>query len=165
MMEGFAQRLNQRWDLEKVREVVSGFSDIAPQPEVQQHAWKSSWFWNGKTDDEIEELREALKRVGLAAQVVYSTARDLDVLPLAANKGNAVTWLANYLGVGMKEVLVAGDSGNDASMFLLNGVRGIVPKNASPELVAEIEGLDSVYIAGKTCASGVVEGLRFHAVF
>ena len=104
-----------------------------------------------------------LLEAGLSAQVIYSTDQDLDVLPLAANKGNAITWLARHLDVGLDEVVVAGDSGNDSSMFLLEGVRGIAPGNASPELLREIKGADA-YLASRTCASGVVEGLKKYGV-
>jgi sucrose-6F-phosphate phosphohydrolase len=164
MMDAFAKNLDEGWDLARVREVVFNTPGIVSQPPEQQHAWKSSWFWNDKSAEEIERLRKSLQDAGLSAQVIYSTSRDLDVLPLAANKGNAITWLAEHLGIGLDEVVVAGDSGNDSSMFLLEGVRGIAPKNASPELLEEIKVADA-YHAGKNCASGVVEGLRKYGVF
>ena len=164
MMAAFAEKLDEGWALERVRQVVSQIPGIAPQPPEQQHAWKSSWYWNDKSAEEIKGLRKMLQEAGLSAQVIYSTSRDLDVLPLAANKGNAITWLAKHLGISLDEVVVAGDSGNDSSMFLLEGVRGIAPKNASPELLEEIKGADAYY-AGKTCAAGVVEGLRKYGVF
>jgi len=164
LLTEFADSLNAGWDLARVREVMSCIAGIDPQPDEQQHAWKSSWFWHDKSDEEIESVRQMLSESGLSAQVIYSTAQDLDVLPLAANKGNALTWLAKHLGVGLDEVVVAGDSGNDSSMFLLEGVRGIAPSNASPELLREIQAAET-YVAGKTCAFGVVEGLRNYGVF
>jgi len=164
MLEGFAESLNKGWDLGKVMDLVSKIQGIEKQPEEQQHAWKSSWFWHGKSGEEIDEVRKILLEAGLPAQVIYSTAQDLDVLPLAANKGNAIAWLAKHLGIGLDEVVVAGDSGNDSSMFLLSGVRGIAPKNASPEILAEIGGA-VVYHAGKEKTAGVTEGLRQYGVF
>lgn len=164
MLQGFAESLNEGWDLGKVTDLVSKIPGIERQPEEQQHAWKSSWFWHGKSGEEIDEVREMLRDAGLSAQVIYSTSQDLDVLPLAANKGNAITWLAEYLGIGLDQVVVAGDSGNDSSMFLLDGVRGIAPANASPELLEEING-EEVYYAGKEKTAGVTEGLRHYGAF
>ncbi|WP_411825827.1 HAD-IIB family hydrolase [Luteolibacter sp. AS25] len=164
MMEQFAAKLDEGWDFKKVREIVEKLQEIKEQPPEHQHAWKSSWFWHDKKEEDLEGLRSLLERAGLSAQVIYSTARDLDVLPLAANKGNAITWLAAHLGVGLDEVVVAGDSGNDSSMFLVDGVRGITPKNAEPEL-KEVLGDVDVFHAGKTCASGIVEGLRHFGAF
>ena len=164
MLEGFARSLDEGWDLSEVTDLVTKIPGIERQPEEQQHAWKSSWFWHGKSAEEIEGVRKLLRDAGLSAQVIYSTSKDLDVLPLAANKGNAITWLAKYLGIGLDEVVVAGDSGNDSSMFLLKGVRGITPMNASPELLEELDRAEA-YHAGKECTAGVTEGLRHYGVF
>lgn len=163
MLDAYSEALNQGWDLTRVKEVVSRMPGIEAQPDVQQHAWKSSWFWHEKSADEIDGLRNSLSEAGLAAQVIYSTAMDLDVLPVAANKGNALRWLTSHLEVDLDEVIVAGDSGNDSSMFLLEGVRGIAPSNASPELLREIKQADA-YHASESCASGVVEGLKKYGV-
>lgn len=164
MLEGFAESLEEGWDLGKVMDLVSKIPGIERQPEEQQHRWKSSWFWRGKTAGEIEGVRKMLKEAGLSAQVIYSTSKDLDVLPLAANKGNAVGWLAKHVGIALDEVVVAGDSGNDSSMFTAEGVRGIAPANASPELLEEIKEADA-YHAKQECLAGVVEGLRHYGVF
>ncbi|MEP2774507.1 MAG: HAD-IIB family hydrolase [Luteolibacter sp.] len=163
MLEGFAELLNVGWDLARVRELVLRQPGIREQPPEHQHEWKSSWFWEDKSNEDIEQLRRELAMEGLAAQVIYSTARDLDVLPMAANKGNAIAWLCKHLGVGLDEVVVAGDSGNDSSMFLLEGVRGVAPGNVSPELVEELEGAEFFRAKGK-CAAGTMEGLRHYGV-
>ena len=163
MMEGFAELLNVGWDYERVRELVSRQAGIKEQPPECLHAWKSSWFWDDKTNEEIEGLRKELAMEGLEAQVIYSTGRDLDVLPMAANKGNAIEWLCGHLGVGLDEIVVAGDSGNDSSMFLKEGVRGVMPGNVSPELVEALEGKD-VFRAEGLCAAGTMEGLRHYGV-
>lgn len=163
MMGDFAKRLDVGWDYARVREVVSRLGGIEEQPEECLHAWKSSWFWEGRSGEEIEGLRGELAREGLEAQVIYSTGRDLDVLPVGANKGNALGWLCGCLGVGLDEVVVAGDSGNDASMFLMEGVRGVIPGNVSPELVEALVGRE-VFRARGVCAGGTMEGLRYYGV-
>ena len=135
MMKGFAETLNEGWDLEAVRQIVSDTEGITEQPPEQQHGWKSSWFWHDKGAEDVAGLEELIRSKGVAAQAVYSSGRDLDILPARANKGNAVTWLCGHLGIGLDEIVVAGDTGNDSSMFLLDGVLGIAPGNAEPELL------------------------------
>ncbi|MGG2476586.1 HAD family hydrolase, partial [Rhizobium sp. BR5] len=67
---------------------------------------------------------------------VYSSDRDLDILPKAADKGAALAWLCGQLRIGLDESVVAGDTGNDRAMFELNGIRGVIVGNALPELVS-----------------------------
>ncbi len=164
VMEDFTEALNEGWDRDRAVEVVRSFSGIDEQPAEQQHEWKSSWFWHDAGEEDLGRLRDALREAGVAAQVIYSSARDLDVLPHAANKGNALQWLCRRLGVPLDEVVVAGDTGNDSSMFLVPGVRGIMPSNAEPELIAAVRDLD-VFRAGKECAAGITEGLTHYGVF
>lgn len=160
----FSSILSEDWDREKAVEVLRSFPEIEEQPIHQQHEWKSSWFWHNATEDDLERLRVALRKAGAGAQIVYSSARDLDILPRPANKGNALRWLSQTHDIELDEVVVAGDTGNDSSMFLLPGVRGIVPENAEPELLEAVLDADA-YIANGNCAAGVIEGLIHYGVF
>ena len=67
-------------------------------------------------------------------------------------------WLCQRLGMRTSEVLVAGDTGNDSAMFLLDDVNGIVVENALPELVA-VTDASRTYVARRPMADGVLEGL------
>jgi len=160
----FSSILDEDWDREKVTEVVSRFPHIEAQPAHQQHDWKSSWFWHDATEPELEDLKKALFDAGLSAQVVYSSGRDLDVLPRTANKGNALAWLCRQHDIKLDGVVVAGDTGNDSSMFNLPKVRGIVPVNAEPELMEAVLESDA-FIATGNCAAGVIEGLQHYGLF
>ncbi|MBK1881164.1 HAD-IIB family hydrolase [Luteolibacter pohnpeiensis] len=164
VVEEFEDLLSEGWDLGVVRQIVSGLPDIKEQPPEQQHPWKSSWFWFQRTREELDVLRTTLLDAGVEAQVIYSSSRDLDVLPKSANKANALKWLCNHLGIGLDEVVVAGDTGNDASMFLLPSVRGIAPDNAEPELLEALVDANA-YRASGVCAAGVLEGLVHYGVF
>lgn len=164
LLDEYAAVLSQDWDRDRVAGVVRSFPETEEQPPEQQHEWKSSWFWNDADDEDLDRLRQALREAGVAAQVIYSSARDLDVLPQAANKGNALRWLCERLDVPLDRVVVAGDSGNDSSMFLVSGVRGIMPGNAGPELRKAARDTDA-YAARGSCAAGVIEGLVHYGVF
>jgi sucrose-6F-phosphate phosphohydrolase len=163
MMDGFVETLNEGWDLAAVRELVGALEGIKEQPPEHQHAWKNSWFWHDRSWQEIERLREALSEKGIVAQVVYSSSRDLDVLPLRANKANAILWLCVHLGISPDEIVVAGDTGNDSSMFMIPGVRGIIPANAEPELLEIIQGKE-VFRGPGEAAAGVIPGLKHYGI-
>ncbi|MBG7606839.1 MAG: HAD-IIB family hydrolase [Verrucomicrobia bacterium] len=164
LMDGYTQALNEGWDRAAVKELMLALEGIAEQPQEQQHDWKCSWFWHDRSKADIEALRGALAAEGISAQVVYSSARDLDILPLKANKANAINWLCMHLGVGADEMVVAGDTGNDSAMFLIEGARGIVPKNAEPELI-EVVDAEKVYKGDGFAAAGVIKGLKHYGVF
>lgn len=164
VMGEYAAVLSEDWDRAKAVEVVRSFSKIEEQPAEQQNDCKSSWFWHDASPADLDRLREALRDAGLVAQVIYSSARDLDVLPRQANKGNALRWICRKLGVSLDQAVVAGDTGNDSSMFQVEDVRGIVPANAEPELIEAVRDLDAFRARGE-CAAGVIEGLIHYGAF
>jgi len=57
------------------------------------------------------------------------------VFPRRAGKGKALEFVLQKLGVKPSACIVAGDSGNDLTMFKVNGVRGTVVANAQGELL------------------------------
>jgi len=159
MLHPFEEELRPGWDFERVRAVISRFPGVTEQPERFQHAYKSSWFLERGTRPMLDRLAALLTEAGLEVSVVYSSLRDLDILPRRATKGNALRWLCDRLELPLESVLVAGDTGNDSSMFLLPGVRGIVVENAQPELFEAVVEIP-VYCSRQILADGVVDGLR-----
>lgn len=159
----FSEHLKQGWDLERVRALVATHPGIRPQPGEFQHEFKSSWFLDRAPRGSVRELRAKLTAAGLAVHLVYSSSRDLDVLPRHATKGGALQWLCTRLGLPLDTVLVAGDTGNDATMFRLPGVRGIIVENAQPELYEATVDIP-VYSSRQILADGVLDGLCHHGV-
>lgn len=163
VMHEFADIMSENWDRSRAEQVVLGLTNAVKQPVQFQNAFKSSWYLHQATPEQIALLEKGLADTGMEAVVVYSSARDLDVLPKYANKGNALEWLLRHLDIPPYEVLVAGDSGNDSAMFQIPGVRGIVVENAQPELVEATLGLPC-YRSQTICADGVLEGLLHYGV-
>jgi len=159
----FQDSLRQGWDREKVELIMVAVPGIERQPERHQHAFKSSWHLRRASEKTIEEIRAKLKEAGLDVCVIYSSLRDLDVLPTGGNKGNALSWLAKRVGVPLEEALVAGDTANDSSMFLLPGVKGIVVENAQPELYQAVVALP-VFCSTRILGDGVIEGLEHYGI-
>jgi sucrose-6-phosphatase len=159
----FEAHLTEGWNLEQVRSITSAVRGIRPQPDEFQTAFKCSWFLDNATPGVLQELERRLEAGGLNVHVVYSSARDLDVLPRRATKGGALEWLCTRLNIPLESVLVAGDTGNDSSMLRLPGVRGIIVDNAQPELLeATVE--IPLYTARTVLADGVLDGLRHYGV-
>ncbi|MBI2377670.1 MAG: HAD-IIB family hydrolase [Deltaproteobacteria bacterium] len=158
VMREYSESFERDWDLPTIERVTSEVPGTVRQPPEFIGSFKSSWYLRHASGDVIAELRQRLRAAGLDVTVVYSSLRDLDILPKNASKGAALGWLAARLGVDTAELLVAGDSGNDGSMFELPGARGIVVENSHPELY-ELVVKRPVFCASQVMADGVVEGL------
>jgi len=163
MLHAFEDDLRPGWDLAKVKAILAKLPGVTEQPERFQHAFKSSWFLHRATKPILEKLAAELTDAGLQSTVVYSSLRDLDILPRNATKGNALRWLYTRLNLTASSVLVAGDTGNDSSMFLVPGVQGIVVENAQPELFEAVVEIP-VYCSQQILADGVLDGLRHYGV-
>ena len=160
LIKEFSQVLDEGWDLAKVILTIADLGNgITPQPDHFQNDFKSSWYYDNASEDEIEGIKKKLKNAGLEVNVVYSSSRHLDILPKWANKGNSLEWLLKYLKIKPEETIVAGDSGNDSAMFKIPHINGIVVGNAQPELYHETKGL-SVYYSEKPRYEAVLEGLQ-----
>ncbi len=162
----FTEILDEGWDLERVQSVIADTPlPIEKQPDYYQNEYKSSWFLNEASPEQIDSVQLAMEEAGLEVRVVYSSSRHLDILPKSANKGNSLNWLLRHISMPARETNVAGDSGNDSAMFSLKGVRGIVVGNAQPELLDLTADLP-VYRApqNEVCAFAVIAGLHHYGL-
>jgi len=162
-LNDFNQRFREGWDLAKIEAIVGNFPGVSSQPPQFLHPYKSSWFLPQAPAEVIAVLEKQLADAGLRVCVIYSSGRDLDVLPMDTNKGAALRWLCTRLSIELDTVLVAGDSGNDSSLFLLPNVRGIVVENAQPELIGAVVKLPT-FNATQVMAEGVLEGMMHFGV-
>ena len=156
--ESWRTRLRPGWDAARVRAALAGFDGLELQPDEWQGQFKVSYYLHDATDAQLEAIRRRLREAGLRTTLIYSSARDLDILPAGASKGAAAAFVARRWGIPPARVIAAGDSGNDASLYE-QGFRGIIVANALPELQAIRR--DSVYRAKQPYAAGVLEGLEY----
>ena len=124
------------WDRAKVEHVVERLPGVHRQPAEFLNPCKASWHWPHASIVDVAHLKAHLAMAGLDVTVSYTNDVYLDVVPRFAGKGNALAWLCRRIGVALDQVLVAGAGANNASMFALPGVRGLLVGNASPELAA-----------------------------
>lgn len=159
----FTETLTVGWDLKKVESILQGIPGISKQPKKYQNPYKSSWYLENATEEDLGKIRREMEFAGLQVHVIYSSSRDMDVLPLYANKGNSLVWLLRFLEIPAEQAVVAGDTGNDTRMFLVDGIRGIVVQNAQPELLqATVD--KPTYFSKEPFATGVMEGLIDYGV-
>ncbi len=155
----YSRSIGTGFDRERIARALSDMSEITVQPDAYQHAQKSSWYLRDADAAMLSAIEERLATAGIAARLVYSSNRDLDILPDGVDKGAALSWLCRQLGLSHDDVVVAGDTNNDRSMFELPGIRGIVVGNALPELRAIAKHRQDIYLADGYTADGVIEGL------
>lgn len=92
------------------------------------------------------------------SQVITSGESDFDVIPAEAGKDKAMVWVMRRMGFEPSQVIVAGDSGNDLTMF--NAARmAIAVGNSRKELVERVDP-NRTYFAKEDHGLGVIEGLK-----
>ncbi|WP_181815725.1 HAD-IIB family hydrolase [Alteripontixanthobacter maritimus] len=153
--DSFSQSIASGWDVAGVEQVMEAFPQAIPQAGVEQRQFKRSYFLHEAAL--VGRIREALRDGGVAARVVFSHDRLLDILPAKAGKGAAMRHVARRLSIPLDRVIVAGDSGNDTDM-LTACPNAIVVANCEAEL-RELAGQDGPYMARRSYAAGVLEGL------
>ncbi len=73
------------------------------------------------------KMRETLLALGYC--VVSTASHNLEVFSKRAGKGNAITALAEHIGISKEEIIAVGDGENDAAMFDGAGL-GLATENA-----------------------------------
>lgn len=141
----------------EIRSFLLSDRRLIPQPDHLQSDHKLSYYAHDLTDTDVRELETSLSEAGFDVNLVYSSQRDLDILPAGVNKGSAAAWLAEQLQVCTDRVIVAGDSGNDLELFRRE-FRGIVVANAQPEI--RTLNSDRIFHSDHFFAAGVLDGIQ-----
>jgi glucosylglycerol-phosphate synthase len=137
----------------KILDALSDYEYLERQDVPQEHR-ASFLVEESDIDDDLRTLVE-----DLGCQLVFSANQYLDVLPEGASKGTTLLRLLDQEGFDREEVVVAGDTLNDRSMFE-TGLKGIVVGNAERALFDAVEGNPHVYRANRPGAGGILEGLH-----
>ncbi|MCG5479897.1 HAD-IIB family hydrolase [Sinorhizobium alkalisoli] len=160
-LQAFLEELGPPFEAQTIAAVMQSIEGAVPQPQLHQLPHKISWHLADAPEAAITEIAGLFAASGLAVKLVYSSRRDLDIVPTAGGKGGALGWICRRLSIGLDEVVVAGDSGNDREMFEMPYVRGVVVANALSEL-RDSPSLDRRHFLASAChADGVIEGLKY----
>ena len=167
----WSKKIALSWDRQQVVHIASQFPRLVAQPKTEQRPFKASYFLSqAEAATVIAQLTEKLDNSGLKTQIIYSSGRDLDILPIGANKGLAMQFLQQTWQIAPANTIACGDSGNDLALFANEHLdrlgtpqaKGIIVGNAQPELRQWHEANPSAarYMATTPVAAGILEGLR-----
>jgi hydroxymethylpyrimidine pyrophosphatase-like HAD family hydrolase len=155
----FRGTLDASWDAAAVAQIVGTLPDVRLQRSEYLTAHRLSWHWVRANRADVARLEARLHTAGLDVRLSYTGDVFLDIVPSRAGKGNALAWLCSRIGVPLENVVVAGASASNISMFGLPGVRGILPVNSSSELFAATSRAKPI-ITLRNGPLGVLAGLR-----
>ncbi|XP_057812076.1 sucrose-phosphatase 1-like [Salvia miltiorrhiza] len=164
---GWVECLNQKWDRNIVFEETSKIAELTLQSETEQRPHKVSFYvQKDKAEDITRSLSTCLKEHGLDVKIIYSGGMDLDILPQGAGKGQALAYLHDKFKAEGKlpnNTLVCGDSGNDADLFTIPDVHGVMVSNAQEELLQwhaiYAKNNPKIIHAKERCAAGIIQAI------
>lgn len=154
----FASSIEMDWQPEQVDRALENLAGLTPQQGVEQRPWKRSYF--AKDARVADSVRQRLAGKGLAAKVILSHGRLLDVLPVNAGKWAAVRHVSAKAGLSQDQVVAVGDSGNDLDM-LRECSNAVLVGNHDADL-EPLTRAPNVYVARRSHAGGVLEGHLNH---
>ena len=128
------------------------------QPVSQQR--RCSFFYDEHTD--IDTVKRIADEMGL--DVLLSAGRFLDILPKDINKGSTLKRLVKLLNFSSNDILVAGDTLNDRSLYDTQ-YKGVVVGAAEPALMDYTSDMPNVLQATSHGAGGILESMKHFPEF
>ncbi|PSF39255.1 sucrose-phosphate phosphatase [Aphanothece hegewaldii CCALA 016] len=162
----WAKNISQGWDRNRVVQLTQKFPQLLPQSETEQNPWKVSFCLHPNTKPAIlNTVHENILEMGIQAKIIFSSGKDIDILPQAADKGLAAMYLREKLQIPLTQTLVCGDSGNDLSLYQ-HGTLGVIVNNAQNELAQwyNQSGTKNHYFAKSSYAWGILEAIDYFSL-
>lgn len=150
--EEWTEIVQRDWEPDRILEIAARFPALERQ--ALPHTKRISFT---VTNDEpaVQAFRQQLLTKRLPHTFVYSSGRDVDILPLSSGKGKAVEYVLKTYAHPDVKVLIAGDSGNDAEMLSI-GYPAVIVGNAQDEL-KHLADHPQLYRATAHYAAGIQE--------
>lgn len=155
-IEPLHTEIEKRWPgAEAVHRKMEGLENLRLQPVPMGR--RVSYFFDDAVD--VQEVIHRAAEIG--CDVIVSAGKYIDVLPGGVNKGFTLIHLMEMLHIPENEVLVAGDTLNDLSLFQ-TGYRGVVVGGAEERLIAATAGQHLVFQAERIGAGGILQALHHY---
>ncbi len=124
------------------------------QRQEQPQARRCSFYCDSEfTTNSVKDRLAALE-----CDVLFSAGRYLDVLPKNVNKGSSLNRLIRHLNINAADVLVAGDTLNDLSMYR-HGFNGVCVGGSEIELLDATRKIPKVLHAAGMGCEGISEAI------
>ena len=107
--------------------------------------------------DQMEEDCEFFEQLD-GVEAISSQSDSLDIMPKGSTKGNALLFLAKYLGVDQQNVFAFGDNHNDLTMLEFAG-NAIVPANSVDEVKRIAD-----FIVDSNDKAGIAQGVYEYVI-
>jgi len=143
VQEDWAREIAGDWGDLTYTDLAAMFRDIHSlrmQETAKQNTHKLSYYvpLHVPRDALMAKMRERLEERGIRASLIWSVDEPagiglLDVLPARATKLHAIEFLARRLGFETRDIVYAGDSGNDLPV-LASGIPSVLVANATLEV-------------------------------
>ena len=145
--------IDARWPGEQlILQKLSAFPGLERQQVPQQR--RCSWFC--EPDAVTDELRAAVE--ALDCDLLFSAGMYLDCLPRGVNKGSTLQRLVEHLDESLDDVLVAGDTLNDLSMYE-QGFKGVCVGESEAALLEATGDRAKVLHARLSGCGGILEAI------
>ena len=116
---------------------------------------RCSYYYDEHSD--LEQLKTVAE--SLNCDVLVSAGKYVDVLPKGVNKGSTILQLIKHLNYKEQDILVAGDTLNDLSLYE-TGLKGVVVGNAETKLQEATVDYPHVFHATESGCGGILESIR-----
>lgn len=137
----------------RIEEILRRHDHLKPQPVVEGR--RVSYFFTDA--DKAAEAKREIEDAGFDA--LLSDNVYFDVLPKGVRKGPTLLRVLDALSLNPDDVLVAGDTLNDLSLFQ-TGLRGVAVSNSEPALVEAIQSMPRVRRSTEPGAGGILQVLE-----
>lgn len=156
---GWQQHLTHQWKPELIKEVLSELDFLYMQDEEDQRRFKISYLMEDE-EELLAKVHRVLQEKKVRYNLEFSNSQFLDILPYRASMGKAVRYLSYKWEIPLSNIMVCGDSGNDAVM-LRGDTCGAVVGNYSKEL-EPLRGLRRMYFSKQEYAAGIIDGINHY---
>ena len=153
-------QIGYAWKPQEIDALLAGLPGLYRQSDEKQSEYKISYEIDFDKSPNLPAIKKRLREAGLRAKVVLSLGMYLDIIPVRGGSDLSMRHLLWKWGFSPDNVLVAGDSGNDAGM-LLGRTLGVVVGNYSPEL-ERLRNKPRIYFADGKHARGIIEGIHYY---
>lgn len=147
--------INMKWPGEEaVMQALEGLTSLRRQQQPQ--ARRCSYY----CDSEVMTTSVKDRLIPLDCDVLFSAGQYLDVLPKNVNKGSSLKRLIRHLNIDAAEVLVAGDTLNDLSMYR-HGFNGVCVGGSEIALLDATRKIPKVLHATGIGCEGISEAISY----